>query len=45
MRDAMRSTTEWAAIYFMALTTIGHYVLLNLLVAILVEGFTNPVVR
>ena len=32
-----------AAIYFVALMTIGNYVLFNLLVAILVEGFQTEV--
>ena len=46
MYDGMRATeTKWAALYFLALMTIGYYVLLNLLVAILVEGFTTPMVR
>lgn len=31
--------TPWAALYFVALMTFGNYVLFNLLVAILVEGF------
>lgn len=41
MYDGMRSTNKWAALYFTALMTVGYYVLFNLLVAILVEGFTN----
>ena len=46
MYDGMRGTGhKAAAIYFLALMTIGYYVLLNLLVAILVEGFTTPMVR
>uniref|UniRef100_A0A8C4N9A5 Ion transport domain-containing protein n=1 Tax=Eptatretus burgeri TaxID=7764 RepID=A0A8C4N9A5_EPTBU len=35
----MASTSPWAALYFIALMTFGNYVLFNLLVAILVEGF------
>uniref|UniRef100_A0A480ZEM4 Voltage-dependent T-type calcium channel subunit alpha-1G isoform 4 n=2 Tax=Sus scrofa TaxID=9823 RepID=A0A480ZEM4_PIG len=35
----MASTSSWAALYFIALMTFGNYVLFNLLVAILVEGF------
>uniref|UniRef100_G3PGQ2 Ion transport domain-containing protein n=3 Tax=Gasterosteus aculeatus TaxID=69293 RepID=G3PGQ2_GASAC len=35
----MASTSPWAALYFVALMTFGNYVLFNLLVAILVEGF------
>lgn len=38
---AMRYTSHWAAIYFIALMTFGNYVLFNLLVAILVEGFSD----
>ena len=41
MYDGMRSTSKWASLYFTALMAIGYYVLFNLLVAILVEGFTN----
>ncbi|XP_055047447.2 voltage-dependent T-type calcium channel subunit alpha-1H [Misgurnus anguillicaudatus] len=37
--NGMASTTPWAALYFVALMTFGNYVLFNLLVAILVEGF------
>ena len=45
MYDGMRGTGyKTAALYFLALMTIGYYVLLNLLVAILVEGFTTPMV-
>ncbi|NXB13218.1 CAC1G protein, partial [Rhagologus leucostigma] len=37
--NGMASTSSWAALYFIALMTFGNYVLFNLLVAILVEGF------
>ncbi|XP_066560959.1 voltage-dependent T-type calcium channel subunit alpha-1G isoform X3 [Amia ocellicauda] len=37
--NGMASTSPWAALYFIALMTFGNYVLFNLLVAILVEGF------
>ncbi|XP_069005395.1 voltage-dependent T-type calcium channel subunit alpha-1I-like isoform X2 [Embiotoca jacksoni] len=37
--NGMASTTPCAALYFVALMTFGNYVLFNLLVAILVEGF------
>ncbi|XP_077360060.1 voltage-dependent T-type calcium channel subunit alpha-1G isoform X1 [Festucalex cinctus] len=37
--NGMASTTPVAALYFIALMTFGNYVLFNLLVAILVEGF------
>ena len=38
----MESTSPYAALYFVALMTFGNYVLFNLLVAILVEGFSQP---
>ena len=41
--DGMERTSHWAALYFVALMTFGNYVLFNLLVAILVEGFSNQV--
>ncbi|XP_053327694.1 voltage-dependent T-type calcium channel subunit alpha-1H isoform X2 [Spea bombifrons] len=37
--NGMASTSSCAALYFVALMTFGNYVLFNLLVAILVEGF------
>ncbi len=37
----MEKTSPWAALYFVALMTFGNYVLFNLLVAILVEGFSS----
>ncbi|CAJ1076741.1 LOW QUALITY PROTEIN: voltage-dependent T-type calcium channel subunit alpha-1I-like [Xyrichtys novacula] len=37
--NGMASTSPFAALYFVALMTFGNYVLFNLLVAILVEGF------
>ncbi|ESO03357.1 hypothetical protein HELRODRAFT_80461, partial [Helobdella robusta] len=36
----MSKTSPWASLYFIALMTFGNYVLFNLLVAILVEGFS-----
>ena len=39
----MELTSHWAGLYFVALMTFGNYVLFNLLVAILVEGFSNQV--
>ena len=39
----MEKTSPWSTLYFIALVIFGNYVLLNLLVAILVEGFTNAV--
>lgn len=41
--NGMASTSSWAALYFIALMTFGNYVLFNLLVAILVEGFQTEV--
>lgn len=39
----MAATSPLAALYFVALMTFGNYVLFNLLVAILVEGFQAEV--
>ncbi len=39
--SGMERTSSWAALYFIALMTFGNYVLFNLLVAILVEGFST----
>ncbi|ELU02190.1 hypothetical protein CAPTEDRAFT_89566 [Capitella teleta] len=39
--NGMSMTSAWAALYFIALMTFGNYVLFNLLVAILVEGFST----
>lgn len=41
MYNGMQTTTPLAALYFIVLMTIGNYVLFNLLVAILVEGFQS----
>ncbi|KAK7070795.1 hypothetical protein SK128_024016 [Halocaridina rubra] len=38
--NGMEKTNHWASLYFVALMTFGNYVLFNLLVAILVEGFS-----
>ncbi|CAF1504098.1 unnamed protein product [Rotaria sp. Silwood1] len=38
--NGMENTSAWAALYFIAFMTFGNYVLFNLLVAILVEGFS-----
>nr|XP_006811385.1 PREDICTED: voltage-dependent T-type calcium channel subunit alpha-1H-like [Saccoglossus kowalevskii] len=38
--NGMSKNSPWAALYFIALMTFGNYVLFNLLVAILVEGFS-----
>ncbi|XP_059138724.1 voltage-dependent T-type calcium channel subunit alpha-1G-like isoform X5 [Physella acuta] len=39
--NGMAKTSAWASLYFVALMTFGNYVLFNLLVAILVEGFST----
>jgi len=39
--NGMSKTSAWAALYFIFLMTFGNYVLFNLLVAILVEGFSS----
>ncbi|KAK7506411.1 hypothetical protein BaRGS_00002523 [Batillaria attramentaria] len=39
--NGMAYTSPWASLYFIALMTFGNYVLFNLLVAILVEGFST----
>lgn len=39
----MEKTSHWASLYFVALMALGNYVLFNLLVAILVEGFSAEV--
>jgi len=41
--NGMSKTSAWAALYFIFLMTFGNYVLFNLLVAILVEGFSSDV--
>ena len=41
--NGMEKTSHWASLYFVALMTFGNYVLFNLLVAILVEGFSAEV--
>lgn len=41
--NGMAATSPFAALYFVALMTFGNYVLFNLLVAILVEGFQAEV--
>ena len=41
--NGMEAIGPFAAIYFITLMTIGNYVLFNLLVAILVEGFQAEV--
>uniref|UniRef100_A0A8C5AKY7 Voltage-dependent T-type calcium channel subunit alpha n=1 Tax=Gadus morhua TaxID=8049 RepID=A0A8C5AKY7_GADMO len=43
--NGMASTRPVAALYFIALMTFGNYVLFNLLVAILVEGFQTEVMH
>ena len=43
--NGMASTSPWASIYFISLVAVGNFVLFNLLVAILVEGFQTEVRR
>ncbi|CAI4233228.1 unnamed protein product [Auanema sp. JU1783] len=43
--NGMAQTNPWAALYFVTLMTFGNYVLFNLLVAILVEGFQESKVE
>ena len=43
--DGMKSLSPWSALYFMFLMIIGNYILFNLLVAILVEGFADHTVE
>lgn len=43
MYDSMDCTTDFAAIYYIVLLTLGTYILINLFVAIMVDGFaTDP---
>lgn len=43
MYDGMLATTETASLYFVVLVVLGTYILLNLFVAIMVDGFaTDP---
>ncbi|CAF4714365.1 unnamed protein product, partial [Rotaria magnacalcarata] len=37
----MEKTSPWSALYFIGLIIICYYILVNLLVAIFVEGFSN----
>ena len=41
LREGIRATSPWAAVYFIIVVTVGNYVIFNLLVAILVEGFAT----
>uniref|UniRef100_H3D515 Calcium voltage-gated channel subunit alpha1 I n=1 Tax=Tetraodon nigroviridis TaxID=99883 RepID=H3D515_TETNG len=43
--NGMVSTSPCASLYFVALMTFGNYVLFNLLVAILVEGFQAEILK
>ena len=43
MYHTMLSTSKWAAVYYIVLISLGTYILVNLFVAIMVEGFaTDP---
>ncbi|CAF1073951.1 unnamed protein product [Rotaria sordida] len=39
--NGMKKTSPWSALYFIALMIFGNYILLNLLVAIVVESYSN----
>ncbi len=41
MFDAMRATTPWACIYFVALMLVCRYMVFNLFVAILLSNFAK----
>lgn len=41
MYDGMRVIFKWVVLYFILLMIIGNYILFNLFVVILVEGFVN----
>ena len=41
MYMGMDKTSPWASLYFILLMVFGNYVLFSLLVAILVEGFSD----
>ncbi|PNH08113.1 Sodium channel protein type 4 subunit alpha [Tetrabaena socialis] len=41
MYDGMRSTTPWAALYFVAVLIIGTYLIFNLFIAILLDNFSG----
>eukprot|EP00754_Rhynchopus_humris_P001675 Rhum_TRINITY_DN10965_c0_g1::Rhum_TRINITY_DN10965_c0_g1_i1::g.41104::m.41104 len=38
MYHAMRGTTDWACFYFISLVVIGNYVVINLFIAVLLDG-------
>ncbi|CAF3991388.1 unnamed protein product, partial [Adineta steineri] len=39
--NGMKKTTRWSVLYFIALMIFGNYILINLLIAIVVEGFSD----
>ena len=39
----MEKTSSWASLYFIFLMTFGNYILMNLLVAIIVDGFVEVI--
>lgn len=41
MYDAMRTTTPWAAVYFIIVMVIGLYLVFNLFIAILLDNFSG----
>ena len=40
MRNGMLKVSPYTSIYFISLVTLGNYLIFNLLVAILVDGFS-----
>jgi hypothetical protein len=45
MWTAMRATSPWAALYFIALILVGFYVMINLFLSILIQGFEREARR
>ncbi len=43
--NSMNSVGDWSFLYFLLLITIGNYILLNLLVAILVDGVAKQGIK
>jgi voltage-dependent calcium channel T type alpha-1H len=43
MAEVVNSTNQWAALYFVVLISLGNYILVNLFVAIMVDGFAADI--
>jgi hypothetical protein len=41
--NGMEKTSPWASLYFIFLMTFGNYILTNLLIAIIVDGFVEVI--